>query len=277
MSGKSFQEGQEGTPSHEAALLQGRLILVAEDDEISQNVTLRQLVLLGYAADIANNGREALERWENGDYALLLTDLHMPKMDGYQLALAIRAQEAGNTHAPIIALTANAIKGEAEYCLTVGMDDYLTKPARLADLKAMLDKWLPPITAESITVQSLTIASTSTALSTATSVPVDVSVLEALVGDDPTVVHEFLRDFRISAAKTATELKAAYETGQTAQVGALAHKLKSSARSVGALKLGELCAAIEQAGKGNQIQALEDLMHRFEAEMSTVFEYLDTF
>jgi CheY-like chemotaxis protein len=273
----SFQEGQEGTPSREAAVQQGRLILVAEDDETCQNVTLRQFALLGYTADVASNGREALERWETGDYALLLTDLHMPKMDGYQLALAIRAKEADNTHAPIIALTANAIKGEAEHCRAIGMDEYLTKPVRLADLKTTLEKWLP-LAADPLPVRPTRVFTTPSALPSATvSVPVDVSALEALVGDDPIVVHEFLRDFRISATKTASELKVAYEAGQSAQVGALAHKLKSSAHSLGALKLGELCAAIERAGKGNQIQALENLMRRFEAEMTAVSEYLESF
>jgi two-component system sensor histidine kinase/response regulator len=97
------------------------------------------------------------------------------------------------------------------------------------------------------------------------------------VGDDPTVIREFLCDFRISAAKTAAELKSAYENDQTAQAGALAHKLKSSARSVGALKLGELCAAIEQADKAGRVDALADLVRRFEVEISAVYEYLDSF
>jgi HPt (histidine-containing phosphotransfer) domain-containing protein len=103
---------------------------------------------------------------------------------------------------------------------------------------------------------------------------VDVSVLKALVGDDPTVIREFLRDFRISAAKTAAELKGVCKNGKAAQAGALAHKLKSSARSVGALKLGELCSDIERAGKAGQIEALADLVRRFEAEMTAVYEYL---
>ena len=100
---------------------------------------MRQLALLGYAADVASDGREALALWHSGDYALLLTDLHMPRMDGYELTQAIRAEEKDGRRIPIIALTANALKGEAERCHAVGMDDYHSKPSPLAELKGVLD------------------------------------------------------------------------------------------------------------------------------------------
>jgi len=241
---------------------------VAEDNETNRKVILYQLGLLGYTADVSSDGRQALERWESGDYALLLTDLHMPEMDGYQLTAAIRAGEAGKHRIPIIALTANALKGEAGHCRAVGMDDYLSKPARLANLKAMLEKWLP---AAAETRPDLP---DSQAMSDAQTGPVDVSVLAGLVGNDPAVIHELLQDFRVSAAKTASELRAACAAGQAAVAGAAAHKLKSSACSVGALALGELCAAIEQAGKAGQIDVLTALLPHFEAEMAVVDEYL---
>ena len=132
-------------PSRAEALRRGRLILIAEDNEINQKVIVRQLALLGYAADVAGDGREALERWHSGEYAMLLTDLHMPKLDGYELTQAIRAEEKDGRRIPIIALTANALKGEAEHCRAVGMDDYRSKPSPLAELKAVLDQWLPVI------------------------------------------------------------------------------------------------------------------------------------
>ena len=263
-------------PSREEALQRGQLILVAEDNEINQKVILQQLGLFGYTADVTDNGRAALERWQSGDYALLLSDLHMPNMDGYQLTAAIRAAEIGNAHMPIIALTANAVKGEAEHCRAAGMDDYLSKPARLADLKAMLEKWLP-VAAESRPAAPMPVLAAPTALSAAAAyVPVDTSVLEALVSNDPAVIREFLLDFRVSAAKTAAELKAACDNAQAAQAGALAHKLKSSARWMGALALGELCDEIEQAGQAGQVEALPGLLSRFEAEMSAVDKYLDS-
>ncbi|MBI3223201.1 MAG: PAS domain S-box protein [Nitrosomonadales bacterium] len=250
LSGRSAAEFMP--PSREEALRHGRLILVAEDNETNQQVIRRQLALFGIAADIADNGRIALERWQSGDYALLLTDLHMPEMDGYELTAAVRAAEQGGRHTPIVALTANAYEAEAERCRAAGMDDYLSKPAPLADLQAMLEKWLPA----------------------AEPAPLDVSVLKALVGSDLAVICEFLHDFRIGLEKTATELRAACNEGRATQAGTLAHKLKSSARAMGALALGELCAAMEQAGKSGRIEALHELMPRFEAEAAAVNAYI---
>ena len=261
-------------PSREEARQQGRLILVAEDNETNQKVILQQLGLFGYTADVAGDGRAALERWQSGDYALLLSDLHMPKMDGYQLAAAIRAGEACKRRIPIVALSANALNSEAEHCRAAGMDDYLSKPERLADLQDMLEKWLP-IAAEFMPVEPVPVPVAPTALAAVASVAVDVSVLKALVGDDPAVIREFLHDFRVSAAKTAAELKVACENGQAAQAGALAHKLKSSARSVGALALGELCADMEQAGKAGDTKTLAELLTRFEQELESVEGFLE--
>ncbi len=264
-------------PSREAALRQGRLILVAEDNETNQKVILRQLALLDFAADVTDNGRQALERWRTGDYALLLTDLHMPEMDGYELTTAIRAEEKDSREKdsrriPIVAFTANALKGEAEHCRVVGMDDYLSKPVQLMQLKAMLEKWLP-VAAEA-GPEPLAISPVQTMQAMAVK-PVDVNVLKEMVGDDPVVINEFLHDFRSSATQIAQKLKTAYAAGQAAEMSALAHKLKSSARSVGALALGELCAEIEQAGRGNQAEALGELLPQFEMEITVVDDYLD--
>ena len=273
-------------PSRASALQQERLILVAEDNETNQKVILQQLALLGFAADIANDGYEALKRWRSGDYALLLTDLHMPRMDGYELATAIRAEENikenfnenNAKHTIIIALTANALKGEAMRCHDVGMDDYLSKPTPLADLKATLLKWLPPTELTPQPADTATLAETSltVAAQSASSSPLDVSVLAALVGDDPAVISDFLQDFWRSTTQIASELKTACTSGQAAQASAAAHKLKSSARSVGALALGDLCAEIEQVGKAGKIEVLTLLLFRFEAEMAAVEKYLDS-
>ncbi len=256
-------------PLRSEALRQGRLILVAEDNETNQKVILQQLALLGFAADVTGDGEEALERWRSGDYTVLLTDLHMPKMDGYELTTAIRAEENSSRHTVIIAQTANALKGESLRCREAGMDDYFRKPTPLAELKAMLNKWLPEQpTAAVITAALAPIHDVSK--------PVDVNVLAALVGDAPEVISDFLQDFRRSATKIAAEMKATYADGQATQLGELAHKLKSSAHAVGAMALGELCADIEQRGKSNQIEVLTALWPRFEAEMAAVNNYLES-
>ncbi len=121
------------------------LILVAEDNKVNQVVIVQQLRALGYPADVVPDGREAFKRWESGDYAMLVTDLQMPEMDGYELSEAIRAVEKhkGRSPIPIVALSANVLKDEAVRCQAAGMDDYLAKPAGLPQIRAMLEKWLP--------------------------------------------------------------------------------------------------------------------------------------
>ncbi|MDE2388167.1 MAG: response regulator, partial [Betaproteobacteria bacterium] len=264
---------QPAPVSREEALRQGRLILVAEDNDINQKVIRQQLNLLGYVADIANDGREALKRKQNCEYGLLLTDLHMPEMDGFELTRAIRTTESGHKRMPIVALTANALKGEREHCLDAGMDDYLSKPVQLEDLRQILEKYLP--SAKTVAaVEPVSAAPVS--LVEAVAVPVNVQVLEKLVGDDAEMIREMLLDFRASAEKIAAELHAAYQTGQLPAAGALAHKLKSSARSVGALALGELCAAMEQAGKKSDAKELAVLLPQFDVQLIAVKVYLDT-
>jgi two-component system sensor histidine kinase/response regulator len=255
-------------PTRDEALRQHRLILVAEDNEINQRVIREQLGLLGYAADIAKTGREALERNQSGQYALLLTDLHMPEMDGYDLTLQIRLAETGRVRMPIIALTANALKGEAERCLAVGMDDYLSKPVPLAALAAALEKWLPAAGPGKASQGS------SSTAGHASSVPVQVSALEALVGTDPQLIQELLQEFAVSAARLAAELTRACKEGQSRTAAEVAHKLKSSSRSVGALQLGELAAAMEAAGNAGDPALLTELLPGFEREMNSVDVYL---
>jgi PAS domain S-box-containing protein len=131
------------------ALAHGRLILLAEDNEINCEVIQEQLHLLGYACEVARDGALALGMWQSGQatgsprYALLLTDCHMPNLDGFGLTDAIRAAEPAGTRLPIIAITANAMQGEAQRCRERGMDDYLSKPLRMGELAPLLTKWLP--------------------------------------------------------------------------------------------------------------------------------------
>lgn len=245
-----------------------QLILVAEDNAFNQMVILRQLEICGFRADIVANGRLAFECWESGNYALLLCDLHMPEMDGYELAKAIRAseQEQDLRHLPIVAWTASDITGEADRWRTVGMDDYLTKPTQLTVLKAKLARWLPDPAA---------LATESSAEFTAQSLPVDINVLKTLIGDDEAIIRRFVQVFPIDAAKTAVEMRSAYAVGQMATISELAHGLKSSALMVGALELGELCAEMEVAGMAGDKTTLSALLCGFERELARVEDYLE--
>ena len=133
------------TPTTAEAAQTGRLILLAEDNETNREVMQEQLHLLGYACEMAEDGAIAWQMWQAnpGRYALLLSDCHMPNLDGFGLTEAIRQAEPHGTRLPIIAVTANAMQGEAQRCRERGMDDYLSKPLRMTELAPMLEKWLP--------------------------------------------------------------------------------------------------------------------------------------
>ena len=118
-------------------------LLLAEDNLVNQHVAIAILKKLGLGADLAVNGREAVEAVQAKDYDLVLMDCQMPEMDGFQATRLIREYEAGQRHVPILAMTANAMQGDRERCLESGMDDYLPKPVTIDNLKNALRQWLP--------------------------------------------------------------------------------------------------------------------------------------
>jgi PAS domain S-box-containing protein len=257
--------GNGAPPTIAAAAAAGRLVLVAEDNDINQKVIHRQLALLGLAAEVAGDGIEALARWRSGSYGLLLTDLHMPGMDGYELATTIRSEEAAGQRMPILALTANALRGEADRCRAVGMDDYLSKPVLLEHLAAKLAQWLP--TAGSAAPSELAALTNDSAVE-ATLAIMDQQVLPRIVGNDMQMLIEFRQDFITSASATALELRAAFIRSDWSKVGALAHRLKSSSRAVGAMALGATCESLESAGKQGDESRLGGLVQQFDIDLA---------
>jgi signal transduction histidine kinase/DNA-binding response OmpR family regulator len=120
-------------------------ILIAEDNSVNQKLAVRLLEKLGYRADVAGNGLEAVAAVARVRYAAILMDCQMPEMDGFEATRAIREKERGAaTHIPIIAMTANAMRGDKERCLEAGMDDYISKPIKPDDLRTTLAQWIAP-------------------------------------------------------------------------------------------------------------------------------------
>jgi PAS domain S-box-containing protein len=237
-----------------------RRILVAEDNDTNRQVIQRQLRLLGLEAEVVFDGVQALERWRSGEFALVLTDLRMPEMDGYALAAAIRAEERADRHTPIIALTANALPEEEQRCRRAGMDDYLAKPASVPRLKQMLEKWLKSLSSPGEAPEPVA----------------DLNTLKSLVGDDPADIEAVLKTFRRTSRQLHAEIARAVEAGSAQAAVDPAHKLKSGAFSIGARRLGELCATIEQVGKRGQSDQLSVLLKQLDTQLDAVHAYLDS-
>jgi CheY-like chemotaxis protein len=122
-------------------------VLVVEDNLVNQKVAVRLLENMGCRVDVAANGHEAVEASDRNPYDCIFMDCQMPELDGYEATGLIRRREAGagaGSHVPIIAMTANALEGDRERCLAVGMDDYVSKPVKRDELESTLERWAPP-------------------------------------------------------------------------------------------------------------------------------------
>lgn len=122
----------------------GAKVLVVEDYPVNQELTKEMLEMLGCQVEIAENGLEALDKLQESAFDLIFMDIQMPDMDGYDCTREIRKNERQEDHVPIVALTANALQGDREKCLTAGMDEYISKPFRLIDLENVMLKFIQP-------------------------------------------------------------------------------------------------------------------------------------
>jgi PAS domain S-box-containing protein len=242
-----------------AAAPGARLILVVEDNPVNQKVALGQLRKLGYAADAVGNGFEALEALDRVPYDIVLMDCQMPEMDGYEASAAIRQRERAGQHTWIVAMTANAMREDRELCLAAGMDDYVSKPVRMADLAAALER-APLSAAEPLAVD-----------------PRSISQLRELFGeDDEDHFERLVALFREDAPHSLAELDAAAARGDGRSIMRLAHTVKGSAAYFGARPFQELCGKMELAGGAGNIDAIPGLLAATEHELKRVLTALDT-
>jgi len=254
-------------PSVEQAERERSLVLLVDDHPTNRQVIQRQLALAGYASEAAEDGIEGLARWRSGRYALVLSDVHMPRMDGYQLARAIREEEGarGSARTPIVALTASALKGEAERCLAAGMDDYMAKPVGLQTMGACLQRWLPHTVgaAPATDADGAAIQASNNARAAAAELPqlahapiLDPAVLDDLTGGDATEARLLLEDFLGSTREDLALLEDLRAAGDLPGLTRQAHKVKGAARLVGAVELAERAAALEAAGRHGEWAAI---------------------
>ncbi|MEN7431697.1 ATP-binding protein [Chromobacterium sp. TRC.1.1.SA] len=257
-------------------------ILFAEDNPTNRKLTLKQLEKLGYPADWAEDGDRAFSKWLSGRYSLILTDCHMPGIDGYQLARLVRAHEESHPERgriPIVACTANAAKEEVDKTREAGMDDFLTKPLSILDLEATLRKWMSasleqPLPAADVAPPALGSKEEAGKEPSpdASGIPVDRSVLEVYSNGELSVELEILREFQTGNNEDVAELRAGMEAEDAERVGFSAHRIKGASRMVGANGMGDAAEAVEKAGKARDLELARKKMAFLEEQLA-VFDH----
>jgi CheY-like chemotaxis protein/HPt (histidine-containing phosphotransfer) domain-containing protein len=243
-----------------------------DDHPTNRALLKRQLNTLGYAVETAENGVEALRMWKSGRFAIVITDCHMPEMDGYDLARSIRNAEAGNGAAriPIVACTANVLAGEAENCYAAGMDSYVAKPVEMKALAETLDRWLPLPGAG-----QLQDASPQPARAPGPAdAPIDRSALAEITGGDAAMERDILLDFRGTNDGDAAMLKEALDKHDIALATRASHRIKGASRTIGAISLADVCERIERAGRANDWNTVSSHREAFWRELERLNAWL---
>ena len=219
-------------PTPEEAERERSLVLLAEDHPVNRTVLVNQVNAVGFVIETADDGQEAIEAFRSGRYALVLTDLNMPRMDGFGLVAAIREHEAEHDlpRTPVLALTANVMQGEPERCLQAGMDDFIGKPTTIPFLASKLHRWLPhldwPVTEPSVAVAAPEAQAGGDVL--------DVGVLSELTAGDRALADEVLDDFVAESRSDLATLREVAESGVADDVRRQAHRINGASRMVGA-------------------------------------------
>jgi PAS domain S-box-containing protein len=255
----------------------GARVLVAEDYLPNQNVLRQQLRALGCQVDIASDGAQALALWRAGQYDLILSDLNMPVMNGLEFTLAVRQQERENGgHIPIVAITAAAIRSELQRCRDAGMDDVMTKPVVLEDLRAALARWtgvapVPPAPVAAGLRKRLAGEASNPA-----DAILDLDHLYRILGQvNSEQARDLVNTFLHSAREGLASLAAQGHNPDA--VAREMHKQKSPARIVGALHYAGLAEALEQQAKSEAPPDLTAPLIELEnalADVAAAFERL---
>jgi signal transduction histidine kinase/DNA-binding response OmpR family regulator len=244
-------------------------ILLAEDNLVNRKFALALLDKMGYRADAVVDGVEVLEALRSQRYDLVLMDIQMPRMDGFEATKAIRRSdpEELDPSVPIVAMTAHAMTGDRERCLEIGMDDYVPKPVEPEALQRALARSLGE-GAEGATA-------TVTVRECPADVVFDAEGFLARVDSDRALAKEVLGDFAIHAERLLPDLRRAVASSDAALIRTIAHTLKGSASSVGAGILSDVAHRLERAARGDDLAGVTELADLLPTELERLREARD--
>jgi signal transduction histidine kinase/ligand-binding sensor domain-containing protein/DNA-binding response OmpR family regulator len=246
-------------------------ILLAEDNLVNQKVARGTLEKMGYKIEIVSNGAEAVAAWETGRFKLILMDCQMPVMDGYEAARQIRRLEGGASRVPIIALTADAMKGAEQQCRDAGMDDYLTKPLDRDRLADAIARHLRPASPRTVNRGGSRPAAQS---SVGLDAPVDWARFMTATDGDKAFAQELVQLFIDSGDAALRDISAALGRGDMAAIGSAAHSLKGSSASICAQSASAAAARLEEAAHLGSVDELSQLEEQLRREARRAMEYL---
>ena len=253
---------------------EGCKALVVDDHPVNILFAQKLMKKLGFAVvDTAHNGRVGVEKFEAGSYDVIIMDCQMPEMDGYEATAAIRAMEKEEDHVPVIAITADAIKGAEERCLATGMDCYLTKPIDQPKLLQVLQKYLTPQKQGGIEKRNIVIEPQEQVAERTPEVPIDMEHFGLFTDGDPDEEKELLNLFFEQTEIGVKELEENCANENAQEWKKAAHKLKGSAANLGARPMAAACKIAEEEFELNEDEKIKMLTEI----NSKIVELLDYF
>jgi len=259
--------GEAGTPEvvtrHTIAESRATLrVLLAEDNPVNQQVAVAMLVKRGHEVHVSSNGREALKAVQERDYDVVLMDIQMPEMDGFEATHAIRALPKGKD-LPIIGLTAHALSGERERCLSHGMTDYLAKPFKAHELFALVEGTAGPKAPAAPAPEPL-------------APPVDLEGFRTTLREAGAeqALYSIVDTYVRQAPDRLAALAAAAATGSGPEMAKAAHVFRGSSATIGARGLAELLERVETSARAGDIQAAQDVFESISPLAHSVIDYL---
>jgi PAS domain S-box-containing protein len=238
-------------------------ILLAEDNAVNQKVALRMLERLGYRADVSANGLEVLDALQRQPYDVVLMDMQMPEMDGLAATRRIAEIWRPGLRPRIIAMTANAMQGDRELCLDAGMDDYISKPVRVEDLVAALERCAPLQTRGAV-------VATAPGETAAVDREVLARLQAELGGGDPAIVVELIDLFLHDTSSLLADMRQALSDDDPCAVRRAAHTLKASSASLGAAPLAARCHELELLAQSERLMNGDALLEGIEVTYEQV-------
>jgi CheY-like chemotaxis protein len=246
-------------------------VLLVEDNAVNRRVAMGVLQKLGCGVVEAANGQLALQTLETQRFDVVLMDVQMPVMDGFQATAAIRANPNW-AYLPIIAMTAHAMKGDRERCLEAGMNDYITKPVRLEDIRTVISRWLRPRPSDGLSERASADEAREcpTAGDSTSPSPIDLERAMINLGGDRGLFDEVLTVFLDSIPGLLSELREAGTRADLKRLHAAAHSLKGSASSLCAEPTRRLAARLEELGAQDEGISASPLLSELEEQLDRI-------